>query len=73
MISRIAQARSETVALLQKALAYSPEFRKPAQIDFYRAHIACIDKSAAGEPCESAKANLADWDVMQCELDARSN
>jgi hypothetical protein len=72
MQQRIAQARTETQRLLDKAVSYSPQFRKPAQVEYYRAHIAYLDKRAAGVPCDPPVANAAKWDTMQCVLDAEA-
>lgn len=68
--ARIASARAETAGKLEKALAYSHEFRKPEQIRFYTAHIEHLDKLARGEESEGARSNLELWDVMQCQIDA---
>lgn len=61
--SKIVQARIETESLLNKALRYSPEFQKPAQIEFYRAHIAHLDRLVNREPSVAPTADLANWDI----------
>lgn len=72
MQQRIAQARAETQRLLDKALSYSAPFRKPAQVEYYRAHIAYLDQRAAGAMCSPPKADGAKWNTMQCVLDAEA-
>jgi hypothetical protein len=71
-MQQIAIARAQTVVALEKALRYSHDLQKPAQIDYYRAHIAHLDKLAAGEPCEKAKVDMANWNVVRVVLEARS-
>lgn len=70
MLRRINDARIETLAKLERAQSYSSDFQKPAQIAFYVAHIAYLDKLAAGEHAEPAIADTKNWDVMQCQIDA---
>jgi len=69
-MNKLIQAKAETVKALNKALSYSEEFQKPAQIDFYRAHIAYLDSLAARNPIEQPKADLVNWDKCRCVLDA---
>jgi hypothetical protein len=71
--ARIADARAETARHLEKALRHSPDLQKPAQIEFYRAHIAYLDHLAAGVACERAKAPTREqWDLTQAVIDARA-
>lgn len=71
-LNRVARAKAETNELLTAALRYSAPFRKPAQIEFYRAHIAYLEALAAGEPCTPPTADLENWHVTACVLEARA-
>jgi hypothetical protein len=70
--SKITQARIETENLLNAALRHSTDFQKPAQIEFYRAHIAHLDRLVNREPSVAPTADLANWDVCACVLAARA-
>lgn len=69
--SRINQAIVETADLLNKALAYSPDMQKPAQVAFYRAHINYLAAKRDGRDTTPPKADLANWDVTRCVMAAR--
>lgn len=71
MRHKILQAIDETETLLAKAMSYSPEFRKPAQISYYEAHLRFLRAMLDGHSIPPAVADHASWDVMQCEIDAR--
>jgi len=71
MRHKIIQAIDETETLLAKAMSYSPGFRKPAQISYYEAHLRFLRAMLDGRNAEPAVADNANWDVMQCEIDAK--
>ena len=43
-LNRTVQALIETKTMLNKELAYKPEFQKKESIDFYNSHIAKLEK-----------------------------
>lgn len=71
MSTRLIQARRETIKKLAKALSYSPEFRKPAQIDFYIAHIDYLTQRIEGKQAEPPRPDHANWNEIKCAIDAR--
>lgn len=68
----INEAIADTQKALDAALAYSVQFQKPAQIKYYREHIAVLEGMLRGEQLPRAVSDLAAWDDMNCVIEARA-
>lgn len=74
-IAKVKDAIKETQRMLDKAQLYSYDLQKPAQIEFYQAHIAYLTVVLNGEmemSMSAVKADATNWDKTRAVLDAEA-